>query len=72
MVIALENFLGNILQLMCFSVYFDSILNEKWLFSYRHNDISCSHAMGHAPQRENLEKICNLVRLGVCFDRILH
>ena len=45
---------------MRFSVYFDSILNEKWLFSYRNNDISCTPARGHAPQRENLEKICNL------------
>ena len=43
---------------MCFSVhvYFDSILNEKRLFSYRNNDINCTHARGHAPQRENLEK----------------
>ena len=52
---------------MRFSVYFDSILNEKYLFSYRNNDISCTHARGHASQRENLEKICNLVRLGVYF-----
>ena len=57
---------------MRFSVYFDSILNEKWLFSYRNNDISCTHAMSHAPQRENLEKMCNLMRLGVYFDQILH
>ena len=41
---------------MRFSVYFDSILNEKCLFSYRNNNISCTHARGHAPQRENLEK----------------
>ena len=47
-------------------------LNEKWLFSYRNNDISCTHARGHAPQRENLEKISDLVRLGVYFDQILH
>ena len=57
---------------MRFSVYFDSILNEKWLFLYRNNDISCKHAMGNAPQRENLEKRCNLVRLGVYIDQILH
>ena len=50
---------------MRFSVYFDSILNEKWLFSYRNNDNSCTHARGHAPQRENLEKMCNMVSLGV-------
>ena len=57
---------------MRFSVYLDSILNEKWLLSYRNNDISCSHGRGHAPQRENLETMCNLVRLGVQFDQILH
>ena len=25
-------------------------------------------ASGHAPQRENLEEMCDLVRLGVYFD----
>ena len=50
---------------MRFSVYFDSILNEKWLFSSRNNDIS--RTRGQAPQRENLEKMCNLVRLSVYF-----
>ena len=58
---------------MRFSVWTCSItliafLNEKWLFSYRNNDISCIHARGDAPQRENLEKMCNLMRLGVYFD----
>ena len=33
---------------------------------------ACTHARGHAPQRENLEKMCNLVRLGVYFAQILH
>ena len=31
---------------MRFSVYFDKILNEEWLFSYRNNDISCTHDIG--------------------------
>ena len=59
---------------MSFSVYFDNILNEKWLFSYRNNDISCTPAKGHALHRENLEKICNIcnVLLGVYYDQILH
>ena len=57
---------------MRFSVYFDSILNEKWLFSYRNNYSSCPDAREHAPQRENFEKMYNLVRLGVYFDQILH
>ena len=30
------------------------------------------HARGHAPQLENLEKMCNLVGIGVYFDQILH
>ena len=30
--------------------------------------ISAAHARGHAPQRENLEKMCNLV----CLDQSLH
>ena len=59
---------------MRFSVYFDSILNQKWLFSYRNNDISCTHAKGHAPQRKNLEKcaiwcvlVYNLIRFCIKF-----
>ena len=57
---------------MRFSVYFDSILNEKWLFSYRNNAINCTHDWGHAPQRKFFEKMCNLVRLGVYFDQTLN
>ena len=64
--------IGDIFRMMRFSVYFDSILNEKWLFSYRNNDISCTHASGHAPQQENIEKMCNLARLGVSFDQFVH
>ena len=58
---------------MRFSVYFDSILNEKWLFSNRNKDISCTPAKGHAPHRENLEKYatCNVL-LVVYYDQILH
>ena len=41
-------------------------MNEKWLFLYRNNDISCTHARGHARQRENLEKMCDLVRTSWC------
>ena len=33
-------------------------------FSYRTNDISCTPARGHAPQRENLEKN---MQLAMCF-----
>ena len=52
---------------MHFSVYFDRFLIEKWLLSYRKNDISCTYARGHAPQRENLEKMCNLVYILIRF-----
>ena len=51
--------------------YSIATLNGKWLFSYRNNDISCTDARGHAPQQENLEKMCDLVRLGIYFDQIL-
>ena len=57
---------------MRFSVYFDSILNEKWLFSYRNNAINCTHDWGHDPQQNYFEKMCNLVRLGVYFDQTLN
>ena len=55
---------------MRFSVYFDSILNEKWLFSYKNNDISCTHARGHASQRENLEKMCNISHFRKHFENL--
>ena len=58
---------------MRFSVYFDSILNEKWLLSYRNNDIIAAHMLGAMlTSREKLENMCNLVRLGMYFDQILH
>ena len=50
---------------MRFNVYFDSFLNEKWLLSYRNNDISAAHMIGvmlPTPQRENLEK-CAIWRI---------
>ena len=36
------------------------------LVSYRNNDSSCTPARGHAPQRENLKKICNLQCASCC------
>ena len=51
---------------MCFSVYFDSILNEKWLFHIEIM-ISAAHLLGagpYVPQRENLEKN---MQLAMCF-----
>ena len=56
-----------------FSVYFDCILNEKMLlFSYRNNDISRTHARGHATMREFFFIMCNFMRLGEYFDQILY
>ena len=49
---------------MRFSVYFDCILNEKWLFSYKNNDISCTHYRGHATLQEVFENMCNLKKKG--------
>ena len=40
---------------------------KKWFFSYRNNDISCTHAWGHATLRENFEKMCNLMCLSEYF-----
>ena len=60
---------------MRFSVYFDCILNEKMVlkdFSNRNNDISCTHARGHATLRKHFEKMCNLMRPGEYFDQILY
>ena len=55
---------------MRFSIYYDSILNEKWLLSYRNNDISSTHAKGHAPRLAR--KLRKNVQFGVYFDQILH
>ena len=38
---------------MHFSVYFDSFLNEKWLLSYRNNDISCTQDSPAVEPRSN-------------------
>ena len=45
---------------------------KKCLFSYRNNDISCTHYRGHATLREIFENMCNLMRLGEYFDQILY
>ena len=36
----------NMLQLKRFGIYFEGILNRKWLLSYRNNDISYRDPMG--------------------------
>ena len=36
----------NMLQLKRFDLYFKGIINTKWLFSYRNNDISYRDARG--------------------------
>ena len=48
----------NMLQLKHFGLYFEGIMNRKWLLSYRNNDISCCFFQfrGHAP-RENFKMI---------------
>ena len=40
-----ENF-KNMLQLKRFGLYFEGILNRKWLLSYRNSDISYRDARG--------------------------
>ena len=66
----------NVLQLKRFGLYFEGIINGKWLLSYRNNDISYRDAGGgggvreHAP-RENFKMIdaiwCVLMHY---FDRL--
>ena len=48
----------NLLQLKGFGLYFEGIMNRKWLLSYRNNDISYRDAgvREHAP-RENFKMI---------------
>ena len=36
----------NMLQLKSFDLYYDRILNSKWLLSYRNNDISYTEMLG--------------------------
>ena len=36
----------DMLQLKRFGLYFERVLNKKWLLSYGNNDISCTHARG--------------------------
>ena len=36
----------NMLQLKRFGLYFEGILNRKWLFSYRNFDISYTEMLG--------------------------
>ena len=36
----------NMLKLKQFGLYFEGIMNRKWLFSYSNNDISCRDARG--------------------------
>ena len=36
----------NMLKLKCFGLYFEGIMNRKWLLSYRNNDISYRDGRG--------------------------
>ena len=71
LVIAPGIFFGKHVIIMRFSACFHCILNEKMLFfSYRNNDISCTHARGMLPCKHFF--MCNLMRLGESFDQILY
>ena len=60
----------NMLQLKRFGLYFEGILNRKWLFSNRNSDISYRDVWGHAP-RENFEMIYAIwLALMYYFDQI--
>ena len=61
---------------MRFGMYFEIILNKKWLFSCRNTaNYSCTHMLGssvaYASYPENILKMwCSLVRFEVYFDQI--
>ena len=44
--LATREIFENMLQLKRFGLYFEKILNRKWLLSYRNNDISYRNARG--------------------------
>ena len=43
--LAMVKFLKNMLQLKGFGLYFEEIMNRKWLLSYRNDDISSRDEM---------------------------
>ena len=43
---ATDEIFRNILRLKRFGLYFEGIMNSKWLLSYRNNDISYRGARG--------------------------
>ena len=48
----------NMLKLKRFGLYFEGIMNRKWLLSYRNNDISYRDGRGSgACSRENFKMI---------------
>ena len=57
----------NILQLKRFGLYFEGIMNRKWLLSYRNNDISYRDARGFGGMLPEKVLKCNLVRFDVLF-----
>ena len=44
--LASSKILENMLKLKRFGLYFEGIMNRKWLLSYRNNDISYRDARG--------------------------
>ena len=58
--LAPDEIFENMLQLKRFGLYFEGILNRKWLLSYRNSDISYTEMRGgsgtYAP-RKNFEMI---------------
>ena len=59
--LATGEFFENMLQLKSFGLYFEEVMNRKWLLSYRNNDISYRAEMlgcsGVYALRENFEMI---------------
>ena len=63
---------------MRFGMYFEIILNKKWLFSCRNTtNYSCTHMLGsaeaYASSHEKILKTwCSLVCFEVYFDQIVY
>ena len=57
----------NTLQLKRFGLYFEEIMNRKWLLSYINNDISYRDAREFGDMLPEKVLKCNLVRFDVLF-----
>ena len=69
--IATGEIFENMLQLKGFGLYFEGVMNRKWLLSYKNNDIRYTDRMlggsGTCSSRKFWNDWCNLVSFDVLF-----